>query len=35
MMTLIDAEHARFDFDGGSILFTRHKGPKTIPGFCM
>src|SRR5919108_4660661 len=29
-MTLIDPDHARFDFEGGSLLFIRHQGPKYI-----
>ncbi len=33
-MTLVDPEHARFDFAGGSIHFTRHIGPKIVPGLC-
>ena len=31
-MTLLDAGHARFEFDGGSFDFIRHIGPKVIPG---
>jgi hypothetical protein len=31
---LIDPDHARFDFSGGSIPFTRHIGPKLVPGPC-
>lgn len=30
-MTLLDAGHARFDFSGGTIHFTRHIGPKIAP----
>ena len=44
-MTLVDARHARFDFvpitpgsataaAPASIHFTRHVGPKIVPGFC-
>lgn len=33
-MILIDDDHAMFEFEGGSILFTRHLGPKVLPGFC-
>jgi hypothetical protein len=33
-MTLTDDDHATFEFEGGSILFTRHIGPKVIPGLC-
>jgi hypothetical protein len=33
-MTLIDTNHARFDWDGGSLDFDRHIGPKILPGFC-
>ena len=29
-MTLIDPDHARFDFEGGSLWFIRHQGPKYI-----
>jgi hypothetical protein len=29
-MTLIDSDHARFDFEGGSLLFIRHRGLKYI-----
>jgi hypothetical protein len=29
-MTLIDPDHARFDFEGGSLLFIRHLGSKYI-----
>src|SRR5215203_2933873 len=34
-MTLVDETHARFDFEGGSVFFTRHHGPKVLPGFCQ
>jgi hypothetical protein len=33
-MTLVDADHARFNFSGGSISFVRHVGPKLVPGPC-
>lgn len=33
-MTLVDANHARFDFPGGRIEYTRHQGPKIVPGLC-
>ncbi len=33
-MTLIDANHARFDFEGSSIHFTRHVGPKISTYGC-
>jgi len=43
-MTLVDHDHARFDvprdpvdpvrFPGGPIRFTRHVGPKVVPGYC-
>jgi len=33
-MTLVDDSHARFDYEGGSVLFVRHVGPKVLPGFC-
>jgi hypothetical protein len=33
-MTLTEDDHALFEFDGGSILFTRHKGPKVLTGMC-
>jgi hypothetical protein len=29
-----DINHARFDWDGGSLYFDRHVGPKVLPGFC-
>ena len=31
-MTLINSDYARFDFEGGSLLFIRHEGPKYVPG---
>ena len=31
-MTLLGDNRARFDFEGGSILFVRHVGPKVING---
>jgi len=31
MMTLINPDYARFDFEGGSLLFIRHKGSKYVP----
>ena len=34
-MTLVDESHARFDFEGGSVLFVRHTGPKVLPGVCQ
>ena len=34
-MTLVDQSHARFDFEGGSVLFVRHTGPKVLPGACQ
>jgi len=33
-MTLIDANHARFTWAGGTIDYTRHVGPKVVPGLC-
>ena len=33
-MTLLDPDHARFAFSGGSIAFIRHIGPKLVPGPC-
>jgi hypothetical protein len=33
-MTLVDRNQARFDFTGDHIRFTRHLGPKVIPGAC-
>jgi len=43
-MTRIDRDHARFDFSGSGnalphfpgahIHFTRHVGPKIVPGYC-
>jgi hypothetical protein len=33
-MTLIDADHARFDFQGGQICYRRHQGAKVVPGLC-
>ena len=33
-MTLIDTNHARFTWTGGSIDYTRHVGPKVVPGLC-
>ena len=35
MMTLVDARHARFGYDKGSINYTRHTGVKTIPYLCI
>lgn len=32
IMTLLDADHARFEFDGGSFDFIRHMGPKAPLG---
>ena len=29
-MTLINRDYARFDFERGSLLFIRHKGPKYL-----
>lgn len=37
-MILIAPDRARFDpdnFDGASIYFTRHKGPKVVSGPCV
>lgn len=31
-MTLLDADHARFEFDGGSFDFIRHDAPKAFRG---
>ena len=33
-MTLTDEHIARFDFEGGSVLFARHVGQKVLTGFC-
>jgi hypothetical protein len=33
-MTLTEDDHAMFEFDGGSILFARHLGPKVLAGMC-
>jgi len=33
-MTLTEDGHALFEFDGGSVLFSRHPGPKVLPGMC-
>jgi hypothetical protein len=33
-MKLVDTNHARFTFEGGSIDYVRHVGPKIVPGFC-
>ena len=32
-MILIDENYARFEFEGGSILYIRHDGPQQLP-FC-
>jgi hypothetical protein len=31
-ITLLDVDHARFEFDGGSFDFIRHIGPKVTSG---
>jgi hypothetical protein len=33
-MTLLDPDHARFTWAGGTIDYTRHVGPKVVPGLC-
>lgn len=33
-MTLLDPDHARFTWTGGTIDYTRHVGPKVVPGLC-
>lgn len=33
-MTLLDPDHAGFNFSGGSILYVRHVGPELVPGPC-
>ena len=33
-MTLVDAKHAKFSFDKGSVSYTRHTGVKVIPYVC-
>lgn len=33
-MTLLDADHARFDYAGGAIPFRRLSGPKIVNGLC-
>jgi len=34
-MTLVDSNHARFDWNGTSYVFVRHKGEKRWTGSCM
>ncbi len=33
-MTLVDADHARFDFPGGTFYFTAHEGTRLALGAC-
>ena len=33
-MTLLDTDHARFDYSGGAIPFRRLTGPKVVNGLC-